>query len=145
MVPSTRHDRTKPAPRGRRIRAEDIAVGANVRAIRLRKGMSQTELGQALGVTFQQVQKYECGANRIGAGQLVRVAVAFKLPVQALFLGVAGSWSDDKAPPPITDPLALRAATAIVAIEDRELRRSMLRLLERLAVAGSKGDSAEAG
>ena len=142
-MPASRHEKSKPAPRGRRIRSEDVAVGANVRAIRLRKGMSQTVLGTALGVTFQQVQKYEGGANRIGAGQLVRIAVAFKLPVQALFLGVAGSWSDDKAPPPITDPLALRAATAILAIADRELRRSMLRLIERLAAASPKSEGAE--
>ena len=52
----------------------DLEVGARLRAIRRRKGMNQAALGQALGLTFQQVQKYETGANRISASMLVRCA-----------------------------------------------------------------------
>ena len=54
--------------------SHDIEVGQRIRARRMAKGMSQTELGKLLGVTFQQVQKYEKGVNRVGAGRLVRVA-----------------------------------------------------------------------
>ena len=60
--------------------SHDIEVGQRIRARRMAKGMSQTELGNLLGVTFQQVQKYEKGVNRVGAGRLVRVGEALDVP-----------------------------------------------------------------
>ena len=69
----------------RRSDARDGEVGRRVRTQRLAKGLSQTELGERIGVTFQQVQKYEKGTNRIGAGRLSRIAQALEVPVAYFF------------------------------------------------------------
>ena len=66
----------------------DAIVGHNLRIHRLRRGLSQTELADQLGVTFQQVQKYERGTNRIGSGRLFRIGEFFDLPVEQFFDGV---------------------------------------------------------
>src|SRR5580692_810580 len=63
----------------------DLLVGARIRLLRKRRKMSQTELGKAIGVTFQQIQKYENGKNRIGAGRLHLVATALNVPITELF------------------------------------------------------------
>ena len=68
---------------------KDIEVGHRVRAIRLEKGMSQEKLGDALDLTFQQVQKYEKGTNRIGAGRLQHIAEILGVPVADLFAPAA--------------------------------------------------------
>src|SRR5579862_7924325 len=65
--------------------ARDVAVGQRVRALRLERGMSQTALGDRLNVTFQQVQKYEKGVNRLGASRLQAIAEVFGVPVNTLF------------------------------------------------------------
>src|ERR1700710_1803567 len=72
----------------------DVEVGQRIRARRMAKGMSQTELGALLGVTFQQVQKYEKGVNRVGAGRPGRVAEALDVPV-SFFFGGTDLGSDD--------------------------------------------------
>jgi transcriptional regulator with XRE-family HTH domain len=63
----------------------DKLIAERVRASRLQLGLTQSQLAQKLGVTFQQVQKYEKGVNRIGAGRLYAIAQVFDVPVQALF------------------------------------------------------------
>ena len=63
----------------------DIHVGARIREERVTAGLTQAELGAAIGVTFQQVQKYERGANRVSASMLVRIASALGLPLVSLF------------------------------------------------------------
>ena len=63
----------------------DIKVGSKVRALRLERQMSQEKLGDALGLTFQQVQKYEKGTNRISAGRLQRIAAILEVPVSVFF------------------------------------------------------------
>ena len=75
----------------RRADADDATVGHNIRVQRLGKKMSQTALADAIGLTFQQVQKYEKGVNGVGAGRLVRVAAALDVPVMRLLDGVAGA------------------------------------------------------
>src|SRR5882762_9514129 len=74
----------------RRADANDAIVGHNIRANRLAQGMSQSDLADAIGVTFQQVQKYEKGTNRVGAGRLVRVAAALEIRVTTLLRGIPG-------------------------------------------------------
>src|SRR5712691_6511342 len=66
--------------------SRDMEVGRRIRAQRLVRGLSQTDLGRSLGITFQQVQKYEKGANRVGAGRLTRIAEVLGMPV-AFFFG----------------------------------------------------------
>lgn len=63
----------------------DRQVGARVRALRIRNGVTQADLARAVGVSFQQVQKYESGANRISASMLVHIARALDIPVHGLF------------------------------------------------------------
>lgn len=68
----------------RRALPEDVAVGQRVRGHRIELGMSQTSLADAIGITFQQVQKYEKGTNRISAGRLQKIAAALKMSPSAL-------------------------------------------------------------
>jgi transcriptional regulator with XRE-family HTH domain len=67
----------------------DQHIGNQIRELRLKLGMSQTRLGQALGVSFQQIQKYENGKNRLSAGQLWLVCNYFGVPVATMFDGVS--------------------------------------------------------
>jgi transcriptional regulator with XRE-family HTH domain len=69
---------------------KDVEIGQRIRARRLLCRLSQTELADAIGVTFQQVQKYEQGANRVGAGRLARIAETLSVPVAFFFDGAAG-------------------------------------------------------
>ncbi|MFL9827723.1 helix-turn-helix domain-containing protein [Rhodoplanes sp. SY1] len=63
----------------------DLLIGRNIRFYRLRRGLSQSALARAIGVTYQQVQKYERGLNRISAAQLYRAATALGVPIPILF------------------------------------------------------------
>lgn len=65
----------------------DASVGAQVRALRRQRSLTQTQLGEVLGLTFQQIQKYERGTNRISASKLAMLAAALKVPVNAFFEG----------------------------------------------------------
>src|SRR5688572_12806088 len=69
----------------------DVYVGARVRMCRLMLNMSQGKLGEELGLTFQQVQKYEKGSNRIGASRLQQIAFILKVPVAFFFEGAPNS------------------------------------------------------
>ena len=69
----------------------DVYVGMRVRARRQQLGMSQTTLANGLGVTFQQVQKYEKGANRIGASRLARIAELLQVQVPYFYEGAPGA------------------------------------------------------
>ena len=65
--------------------AVDKLVGRNIRILRLAKGLSQTELADALGVTFQQVQKYEKGTNRVGSGRLLKISAILGVKITDFF------------------------------------------------------------
>src|ERR1700692_4808905 len=71
----------------------DVMVGRNIRLQRFATGISQEELGRRIGVTFQQVQKYEKGTNRIGASRLTQIAQALGVSVPLLFEGVSSAPS----------------------------------------------------
>ena len=75
-------------PRSKDLNAIDMHVGARVRMRRLMLDMTQEKLGDALGLTFQQIQKYEKGANRIGAGRLQQLSVILQVPVAFFFDGM---------------------------------------------------------
>jgi len=114
----------------------DILVGQNIRIQRLASDMSQTALAARLGVTFQQLQKYEKGINRVGSGRLVSIAEALGVPVTAL---LDGAESAEKPDPPrplglIADRQPFRLASAFSRIEDKELRSTLVSLMERIAV-----------
>lgn len=69
----------------------DVHVGSRIRLRRMMQGMSQERLGEALGITFQQIQKYEKGINRVGASRLHQMADALAVPVSFFFEGMGGA------------------------------------------------------
>ena len=120
----------------------DIHVGSRVRLRRQLLKMSQEKLGEELGVTFQQVQKYERGANRIGASRLYRLSRVLDVPVQYFFEGlgeksaVTGMAEGDQTPIVYdfiqsSDGVAL--AEAFSRIRDIKVRRRILELVRTLA------------
>ena len=122
----------------------DKHVGARVRMRRMMLSMSQEKLGDALGLTFQQVQKYEKGANRIGASRLQQIAHILQVPVSFFFDGapnVPGQQPDgfSEAPSPayVSDFLAtsdgLALTKAFMGIKDTKLRRRIVDLVEQIA------------
>jgi transcriptional regulator with XRE-family HTH domain len=121
----------------------DKHVGARVRMRRMMLSMSQEKLGDALGLTFQQVQKYEKGANRIGASRLQQIAHILQVPVAFFFEGapsVAGQVVDGMAEAPspayVSDFLAtsdgLALTKAFMRIKDPKLRRRIVDLVEQM-------------
>src|SRR5215475_5299217 len=112
---------------------------------RLMLGMSQEKLADGLGLTFQQVQKYEKGRNRIGAGRLHHISQILQVPVPFFFEGAPASlgWpaaeESDDAPSPsfVSDFLAtsegLDLVRAFTCIRDAKLRRAIVRLVEQIA------------
>ena len=121
----------------------DKYVGSRVRMRRIMLGMSQEKLGEALGLTFQQIQKYEKGTNRIGASRLQQISDIVQVPVSFFFEGGPSSASSlagmEEAPSPayVSDFLAtsegLALTKAFMRISDPKLRRSIVDLVEQMA------------
>jgi transcriptional regulator with XRE-family HTH domain len=125
----------------------DRHVGSRVRMRRMMLNMSQEKLGDALGLTFQQVQKYEKGTNRIGASRLQQISLILQVPVSFFFEGapsIPGSPTDGMgdAPSPayVSDFLAtsdgLSLTKAFMRIADAKLRRRIVDLVEQIAGEG---------
>ena len=114
----------------------DAEIGQRVRALRLQRGLSQTELGNLISVTFQQVQKYEKGANRISAGRLQRIAEVLGVPAAYFFAGAgpksASNGSGEEFGFLQTEG-ALRLACAYARIKEPGVRLHLLRLTEAIA------------
>jgi transcriptional regulator with XRE-family HTH domain len=109
----------------------DVLVGRNIRIHRVAKRLSQTELAERIGVTFQQVQKYEKGVNRIGSGRLVRIADILEVPVMTLLDG-AQRTGQAPARSPLTliaDREPFRLVQAFSQIKDKRLRRALVDLV----------------
>ena len=119
----------------------DVQVGNRVRIRRMLIGMSQERLGDLLGLTFQQVQKYEKGVNRIGAGRLYEVSRILNVPVDFFYEGVSsptasGSKEQEDAPPVIefvSSGEGLQLSLAFMKIKDTKVRKRVLDLVKSLA------------
>src|SRR5512140_3420832 len=120
----------------------DKHVGSRVRMRRMMLSMSQEKLGDALGLTFQQVQKYEKGANRIGASRLQQIAQIMQVPVSFFFEGTPhapGHSGMSEAPSPayVSDFLAtsdgLSLTKAFMRIKEAKLRRRIVDLVQQIA------------
>jgi len=123
----------------------DKHVGSRVRMRRMMLAMSQEKLGDALGLTFQQVQKYEKGTNRIGASRLQQISHILQVPVSFFFEGAPAAQTAFKsdgmgeAPSPayVSDFLAtsdgLALTKAFMRIDDSKLRRRIVDLVEQIA------------
>jgi transcriptional regulator with XRE-family HTH domain len=118
----------------------DKHVGSRVRMRRMMLQMSQEKLGEALGLTFQQVQKYEKGTNRIGASRMQQIAQVLQVPVSFFFEEAPGvSAPDGGAPSPsfVSDFLSsadgLALSRAFTRLKDAKLRRRIVDLVEEIA------------
>lgn len=142
-----------PARRGRRGRRAgphpvDVHVGSRVRMRRTLLGMSQEKLGDALALTFQQVQKYERGANRVGASRLFEISQILDVPVSFFFeemspevaaltphsvLGPAADGSEEFEPDPLAKRETLELVRAYYRIGDPRVRKRMFELTKAVA------------
>src|SRR5258708_30408668 len=121
----------------------DKHVGSRVRMRRMMLSMSQEKLGGALGLTFQQVQKYEKGTNRIGASRLQQISHILQVPVAFFFEGApsdhppADGMSVAPSPTYVSDFLAtsdgLALTKAFMEIKEPKLRRRIVDLVEEIA------------
>ena len=110
---------------------------------RIMLGMSQEKLGESLGLTFQQIQKYEKGTNRVGASRLQQISEILQVPVSFLFEGGPGGainangLAEAPSPAYVSDFLAtsegLALTRAFTRINDSKLRRSIVDLVEQIA------------
>lgn len=144
LVESSEGDET---PRGsRRANPMDVHVGSRVRLRRMLLGMSQEKLGENLGLTFQQVQKYEKGVNRIGASRLFDLARVLGVPIQFFYdeapNGVRGTdavpgFSDHPNESYVVEFLGSREGLelnkAFARITDPRVRRSIVEMVRALA------------
>jgi len=125
-----------------RANAVDAAVGARIRNLRLRNKLSQTDLGRQVGVTFQQIQKYEKGTNRVSAGRLAELAKFFDLPVTAFYSEVAErgakSPSRTNAGARPADANVDRLVRAFQALKDNSLKAAILRVVEEMVLRRPK-------
>ncbi|MDC9810833.1 MULTISPECIES: helix-turn-helix domain-containing protein [Rhizobium] len=117
----------------------DVYVGNRVRVRRKTLGMTQHGLAELLGITFQQIQKYEKGTNRIGASRLQRISEILRVPIGFFFENggvgpIEGETSELNRFLSSKEGLALNKA--FIAIEDPNIRQKLVALAKSLAVAG---------
>ncbi len=120
----------------------DIHVGKRVRMRRKLIGMSQPALGGAIGLTFQSVQKYECGANRIGSSRLFELSQILDVPVAFFFHDMPEDIEQrEPVEMPLDDPELKREALELVyayfAIENDGKRRSLFNMVKAIARSGN--------
>jgi len=94
--------------------------------------MTQEELGEKLGITFQQVQKYEKGTNRVGSGRLYQIAEILEVPLKSFFIGEA-KQKDFRTPSPfdlLADAMTMQMAREFGKLTDNKTRRAILAIVE---------------
>lgn len=122
----------------------DVHVGSRVRLRRMLIGMSQEKLGEALNLTFQQIQKYEKGANRIGSSRLYKISQLLGVSVQFFFddmpveaAGESAGFSENDSTPMIMDfvstPEGVQLNRSFSRIDNADVRRRIVDLVKSLA------------
>jgi transcriptional regulator with XRE-family HTH domain len=116
----------------------DVHVGERIRMWRTERKISRITLGEALGLTSQQIQKYETGANRIGASRLQKICAVLEIPVSSVFEDAPGSSPyQGGMPQDVIDFMeseeGVRFVAAFSRITDRKMRRGIARLANRIA------------
>lgn len=124
------------ATRQRRAGVEDIEIGRKIRTLRLERGLSQSRLADGIGLSFQQLQKYESGANRVSAGRLQRIADLLGVPI-TVFYGVPGARVKKGDPGGeafayLQARGAVRIVRAYAGISSRATKNALLVLIEAL-------------
>jgi transcriptional regulator with XRE-family HTH domain len=126
----------------------DVHVGARIRMWRAERKMSRITLGEAIGLTSQQIQKYEMGISRVGASRLQAICAVLKIPVSFLFENTPGSLLAERGMPQdmidfVQSAEGVRLVAAFNGITDRKLRRGISRLANRIADGMQTKASAE--
>lgn len=119
----------------------DISVGSRVRLRRNMMGLSQEKLGESLGVTFQQIQKYEKGANRISASKMQKISEILETPVAFFFEDTGNSVSEGLSEPESSDYVidflssadGLQLNKAFAKIKDQNVRKRIVDLVKSLS------------
>jgi len=121
----------------------DVHIGARVRLRRMMLGMSQEALGKSMGITFQQIQKYEKGTNRIGGSRMAQIATALTVPVAFFYEGMAGASHLVEGTHPddsVAEIMAflrtregIRLNRAVVHIASKRARSKLVALAEAMA------------
>jgi transcriptional regulator with XRE-family HTH domain len=115
----------------------DVHVGKTIRIQRLLRKVSQTELGDRVGVTFQQIQKYEKGSNRVSASMLVEIAGALKVDVRTFFDDLSNPDTANDNPAPSEEFVISREGVllnaAFFSIKNEPLRKKILKLVQAIA------------
>jgi transcriptional regulator with XRE-family HTH domain len=110
----------------------DIEMGKKIRLRRVEQRISQSDLGEKLGVSFQQVQKYEKGVNRVGASRLQQIAAALDVPV-TFFYDSDSKTREVESLLFLDSAFSLRLLRAYSKIKDQALQRQMVSLMEVIA------------
>ncbi len=115
----------------------DVEIGARLRQARAAAGLTQTELGTGLGISFQQIQKYEKGKNRIGGGRLYKIARVLGVKITYFFDDVEHLLDADAIPAGTTelgafDNRTIRAAHALANLPDEEIKEQVFKLIAAL-------------
>jgi|TARA_R110002072_G_scaffold517_22_gene3234 transcriptional regulator with XRE-family HTH domain len=112
----------------------DIHIGRRLRERRIALGLSQSELAEKLGISFQQVQKYESGANRVSGSRLWDIASVLESPVAYFFEGLEDGV-ESSATERALDRQTLELARAVNSIEDEGVKTQLVRLVKAFAKA----------
>lgn len=132
-----------PLKTGKRPNPTDIYVGSRIRMRRKMLGLSQEKLGERLGITFQQIQKYEKGTNRVGASRLQAMSDALEVPVAYFFpeSGPEASGIKEESATFMMDFLStsegLDLTRAFTRIQNPKVRRKIVELVRALAEDGA--------
>jgi transcriptional regulator with XRE-family HTH domain len=115
----------------------EARIGERIRSRRIRARVSQESLGKPLGITFQQIQKYEKGTNRVSAGRLLKIAEVLECDVMDFFEGLQDSRTRTSAAAEFSKFLATEEGIAIVEsmmkIKSQKIRRAVIDIAETLA------------
>ncbi len=130
----------RPQQSGRRPNPTDVYVGSRIRMRRKMLGLSQEKLGERLGITFQQIQKYEKGTNRVGASRLQAMSDALEVPVSFFFpesKASGGSSMEEESATFMMDFMStsegLDLTRAFIRIRNPKVRRKIVELVRALA------------
>jgi transcriptional regulator with XRE-family HTH domain len=110
----------------------EIEMGKKIRLRRVEQRLSQSDLGEKLGVSFQQIQKYEKGVNRVGASRLQQIATALDIPV-TFFFDSDGKTKEVESLLFLDSAFSLRLLRAYSQIQDQAVQRHMVSLMEAIA------------
>ena len=111
----------------------DVTVGNRVRELRIRRGLSQQALGEKVGVSFQQIQKYERGTNRMGSSRLVQIADVLDVPVASFFDGLGKAASKEVETGGPLNVKASKVARDWQRIGDERLQSKVAEMMRALA------------